>query len=303
MKSDPNLMKRYFLGGASPKERAGLESQYFADAEIFEELVAVENDLIDSYVRGRLSNLERQQFEQQYLNSSQRWARVEFARTLTKVAHEAERSVPAKVSFWRRVAAPFRQAHPSLQWAFVASAIVLLVASGSWLVRQNQELRAELQRARAPQSGLRQAPPVEDEQLAAKAQKDQSAAGPEVARLEPSVLPELSLSLNPGISRSNQTGQEVLALSSSASWVRLKLSLDDDDHAAYEAVLETAEGREIQRVADLRSHVIGGRRIVTLRLPTRLVQPGDYIVKLNASNGSPAGAEEVEVYSFRTVRK
>jgi hypothetical protein len=302
MNSNPNLMKRYFLGAASPEERTGLENKYFADAEIFEELLAVENDLIDSYARGRLSNLEKEQFEQHYLNSPQRRVRVEFARSLTQVAQEAKQSASFEgVSFWWRLTAPLRQSRPMLRWAFVTSAVALVVASGAWLVRQNHELRSGPQPA--SQSELRQQLPVNNDESSLQAKKNQAAAAPEIAKLDAPVLPELTLSLNPGISRSNQAGQQVLALPSSVSSARLQLSLADDDYAGYEAVLETAEGREIQKIVGLKAHVRDGKRIVTLRLPLRLIKPGDYIVKLNAKNRSSSGEEEVEVYSFRTVRK
>jgi anti-sigma factor RsiW len=297
MKSDPNPMKRYLLGRASPEERTGFENLYFADAGMFEELVAVENDLIDAYVRGRLSNLETQQFEKYYLTSPQHWTRVEFARTLAKITCEIPHS-PAEeeVPFWRHLAVP-----PRLRWVLVASAVAL-VASGSWLVRQNQSLRGELQQARTTESDLRQRLATKNED-AVLGEKDQTAAGTKVAALEMPALREFTLALNPGMSRSNQTGQNVIAVPSSASTVRLQLNLDDDDHAAYEVVLETAEGHKIQSTGSLKSHVLSGRKAVIVRLPLRLIPTGDYVVRLNATNESQAGAEEIGVYSFRILRK
>ena len=48
---DEILMRRYLLGSLPQDERTSLEGGYLADAGLFEELVAAENDLIDYYVR------------------------------------------------------------------------------------------------------------------------------------------------------------------------------------------------------------------------------------------------------------
>ena len=64
------------------EERTRFEDVYFADAEHFEELVGMENDLIDSYIWGTLSDSERQQFQQCYANRPDRRARIDFATAL-----------------------------------------------------------------------------------------------------------------------------------------------------------------------------------------------------------------------------
>ena len=46
-------MTRYLLGDLPEIEQTAVEQEYFADPEKFEEVWAVENDLVDRYVRGR----------------------------------------------------------------------------------------------------------------------------------------------------------------------------------------------------------------------------------------------------------
>ena len=68
------LARRYLLGTLPEDERQRVEDLYFSKPERFEELVAAENDLIDSYVRRALSSSEARLFESNYLSSPERWA-------------------------------------------------------------------------------------------------------------------------------------------------------------------------------------------------------------------------------------
>jgi len=48
-------------------------------------MVALENELVDSYVRGDLSESEKQEFEQGYLTSAQAEKNLQFARCLPPI--------------------------------------------------------------------------------------------------------------------------------------------------------------------------------------------------------------------------
>jgi hypothetical protein len=51
------------LEDVSDEEQMSLEQHYFVDDSAFEQLSALEDELIDSYVRGELAGPERKQFE------------------------------------------------------------------------------------------------------------------------------------------------------------------------------------------------------------------------------------------------
>ena len=74
--------RRYLLGQMSQEEATEFESEFFADDDLFEEMSSLENDLIDSFVRGELSERERRQFETGYITCQARRENVEFARQL-----------------------------------------------------------------------------------------------------------------------------------------------------------------------------------------------------------------------------
>jgi len=73
---------RYLLGLCSLREAVEVEKRYFTDDDFFEELSALENELMDAFVRDELSAPERQKFERGYLISPARRANVEFAKAL-----------------------------------------------------------------------------------------------------------------------------------------------------------------------------------------------------------------------------
>jgi hypothetical protein len=300
--ANETLMRRYLLGDTSQEERSSLEDQYFADADMFEELVAAEHDLIDSYVRGGLKESEKQRFELRYGKSPHRRARVDFASALSQVSRQA--AFAEKASLRETVWAFSLGKRPLLRLAFAVAALVL-VAGGSWLTVQNQRLRVELQQALAGQAELRRQEDALRRQVGSlegnpQGQAQDNRESSEIAKLE-TLVPELTVTLTSGMARSVGGRQNTLILPPAESGVRLQLVLDQDEYAIYEAVIRTAEGMEIRRVEELKSQQADHGRAVVLRLPSKLIRPGDYIVTLNGSNGE--GTEEAEAYSLRVVRR
>jgi len=305
--TDEILMRRYLLGDLPQEERARLENRYLADAEVFEEFLAIENDLIDSYVKGQLTEDDRQKLETAYLNSPQRRERVEFARALSEVSASANQAVVAQnVPPWKKVWAAFSVRPRMPQWLFAAAALGI-VMSGSWLMVQNQRLRVDLQQALAGQAQLRGEQESLRQRIAGleanpKDQPRRNQQNPEVAELETPAGPEVTLRLTPGIARGPGRPQKTLFLPPTTSQLRLQLMLDRYEYKIYEAVLLTAERKEVSRGKALQSHSIDGSTVVTWRLPAHSIQSGDYIVQLM---GQPASGslEDVESYSFRLLRR
>src|SRR5262245_29944427 len=73
---------RYLLGTATADEQRLLEEKYFSDQGFFDQVVAVEKELLDNYARGRLSARECELFEGHYLAHPKRRARAKTASAL-----------------------------------------------------------------------------------------------------------------------------------------------------------------------------------------------------------------------------
>jgi hypothetical protein len=149
------LMIRYLLGDAPEDEQIRIEERFFTDDEYFEQLLALEDDLIDDYVNGELTDREREQFEEYFLASPTRRQRVEFAKTfmragsllpLAEIAMPGE-ARPEPVPWWRTVMVFWRA--QSLPRRFALAASVVLALGGSWLIVDTMRLRNHVEQLQA----------------------------------------------------------------------------------------------------------------------------------------------------------
>ena len=85
MVAEENQTRRYLLGELDETEEIRLEDAAFADAETLAFVQSIENDLIDEYVRGELSESEVVKFERRFLTSEDRRRKIEYARTFLEL--------------------------------------------------------------------------------------------------------------------------------------------------------------------------------------------------------------------------
>src|SRR5215203_3217292 len=153
MKADLNseeLITRYLLGELTEEQQIEIEDRAFSDQEYLGTITAVENDLIDEYVRHELSDRERRQFESRFLASAERRKRVEFAKALAGVAVEAP-AVQKDVAGWSwrdALYAFLNGLNPAARFA-TAAAMLLLLVGGAWLLTTTWRLRRQLTQLQA----------------------------------------------------------------------------------------------------------------------------------------------------------
>src|SRR5262249_43486507 len=136
----------------------------FVDDEFAERLSAVENDLVDTYVRGELSNQKLERFDSYYLASPKRREKVRIARAFQI---HAERAVaagrvavapgPPQTDATSDTPIPQR----TLLWSFftvprlvLTTAAILGLAGVGWLVFELSLLRSQVDQAQAPRIAL-----------------------------------------------------------------------------------------------------------------------------------------------------
>ena len=56
---DINVIRQYLLGQALDADRAEVEERLMADDRIYDDLLAIEDELIDEYLGGQLSQVEQ----------------------------------------------------------------------------------------------------------------------------------------------------------------------------------------------------------------------------------------------------
>src|SRR5437773_1918909 len=123
-------LKQYLLGEISEAERDQIEQQYLANKDSFDQLLAVEDDLVDEYARGELGAREREQFERKLLATPLQREKLRQTRRLlesmrahTLNATRALKREPAKATSWFSIFGARRM--PAFAGAF---ALLLLFA-------------------------------------------------------------------------------------------------------------------------------------------------------------------------------
>jgi len=322
--NNETLIARYLLGELSEEQQVEIEDRAFVDQNYLASITAVENDLIDEYVRNELSGAERQRFEKRFLASAERRKRVEFARALAGVV--SEQAVPKKItvqetkswSWMDSIYAFINGLTPAAKMAFVSAVPLLLIGVG-YLSIETLRLRRELTELSAQnqsqQNSQQQALEVErhrNQELNAqlnqeKQQREQtdeslrelSEAGDAV---NPAPRPVIaSLTLLPGLSRGGDN-KPSLVLPEDARLVRLQIGIDPEEpYKSFVVDLRTSAGSQVWTRENLKARNRRGARAVGLTIPATALKSGEYELRLRGVTESGA-AEDVGFYYFN-VRK
>jgi anti-sigma factor RsiW len=292
---DEVLLTKYLLGNLSETEQVEVEDRAFADADYMNALEASEADLIDSYVRGGLSQSDRRAFERRFLTSANRRRKVEFARALARVAAESreiETLAPRQslLSLLRAWTPPLRAA--------AVVALFCIVGSG-WLIFQHAAMRSQIgilenqrREFESRERVLQQQVASEQQSRVTTAPKPQTTATPTVA----------SLVLLPGLSRA-RTQVEQLVLTPSTQIAHIDIQLEDrDNYTRYRAELRTRRGEDVLTRANLLRHrTSAGGYAVSFDIPSSALAAGGYELALK---GVAEGRTVVDIsYHYFGVRK
>lgn len=283
-------MAQYLLGQLSEQEQAELEVQYLMDDALFEELLAIEDELRDTYVRGELSRADREAFEQRLLILPHQKEKQEFARTLRQYLVQAGTSsgLPARrVSKWESLLRILGAQPRTVLIPALSTTLLVLVAGSWWLVRRSTQSSRIASGAASTAGGL-----------PAKASEPQARTSTPSAEQEATTA---AFVLTPGLIRGGEQESTPLVIPGGASRVRLEARFEAD-YLSYQAVLQTAEGKRIWSEGNLNAQSSPSGKRVFLDLASSLLPPGDYILTLRGSavSGRP---ETVAEYAFRVAKR
>ena len=136
------IIQRYLLGELTEVEQEALEQQYFNDRLLFEQMVQAENALVDRYARGLLSPEVRDRFERYYLAHPKRRERAKFAEALAVKLDQINEVAAAPPVQRESLWGRLLDSvrGPRLAWAL--SLVVLLLAAGAvWFLSETRQLR------------------------------------------------------------------------------------------------------------------------------------------------------------------
>ncbi len=294
------------------------------------ELENVEAELIDEYVWGELSELQRRLFEDNFLRAPRRRRPLSFALGFAPIlkSYLEERGAPQSSGEVSPVESrPFRNlsawvARPAWSMALAAT-LVAAIIGGVWLFVGKLRLETRLDQAHSAQAALAESEASSRRQMAEQRARGESlkvellaersqraslereleavrAAGDKLARKAGLGSFLASVWLTPGLLRGGGETERVI-IPADASLLQLLLDLGVDDYASYRASLHEAAGDELWSQAKLQAESFDSRVAVDVTLPTKLLLVGDYYIRLS---GATTGGE-LELagrYYFRILR-
>jgi len=267
--ADKQEMRGYLLGTLDTDRRTQLEDTMLSAPEIYEELLIDEEELIDQYVSGGLSQFERQQFETYFLITAERQKNLRFGQLLKRylISHHPQtdraaaatphvgKSAPAKKSFSFSLSslATLR----AMAWSVIVVALCGLLVL-CWL---------------ALRSPLRSVQQSDDLVVTV-------------------TLPSRSTT------REDTTPQRVNVPPKGYN-LKLELGLANASFRNYKSEL-FRENKSVQTDGELRIESKGDQFVVPVTITGEMLSPGDYQVKL--SGVLESGVDEfIEKYSFRVI--
>lgn len=309
---DDRLLTRYLLGALPEQQAERLHELSFTDEELAVRLDALENDLVDGYVRGELSPEDLSQFKTFYLSSSGRQQKVAFAAGLLALERrtgaasaraQADKELgPSQVkkkapSSWRMFLVP--------RFAFQGALAALLIAVllSGYLLFQNLQLRKQVTEAQAQHA----TGDLRTQELERQLNQERTARAEALNQLQQArqshpnldALKTLAVVLPAPMRGSAQI--PTVHLHPGTDLMVLVLSLESDDFPVYRAALrDPVANQSLWRSTNLKSTSAGERKAVAVSLPAAALKQQNYVIDLT---GVPirGGAEVIGSYPFRVV--
>lgn len=268
---DQETLRQYLLGNLLPEESAPLEERLLTDGDFYQELLILEDELVDQYLSGDQSIAERESFEAHFLLTPERQEKVRFSRTLKKYLDHTEQEranennvveVPAPV----HVLVAGRDSTRSPFFSFLSRNPILSYSLAAIVV-------------------------LVIGAVTWMALKNPGSQGPSHV---------LAVVLTPGLTRDG--GQITkISIPPGTDTLQLKLQLPKADYASYRARLVAEERSELWSGDDLKPVLSNATTFIEANIPSRLVKPGDYEVKVSGRLSS-GQFEDTQRFTFRVSR-
>jgi hypothetical protein len=278
--------RRFLLGYLDEGEHQIVAERLTTDAAYLELVLQAESELMEDYLGDQLSKEERERFDRYVLTNQQQVDQLNLMKGLRASATvRAASNSPPLVATIEPASTPSRRwLNPS--WAsnsvaklsITAIVLVIVVVVGTIIVWRNQtseinssRLSEELIKLNAQQS------------LSANAIYNGFIIGP----------------LKGGLIRDEQA-VKAFTIPKTEELVQLRLQIGAGDYQSFQAVLLTAENRELFTLPNLKATNIGGERVVVIYLPAKILTPGDYQLRLSGVTQNNQ-AVYLGRYNFRIV--
>lgn len=298
-------MIQYLLSELSEQEAESLESACLANDLLFEELLAIEAELTDDYIRGVLVGRRREGFERHLSNSTEREKNIQLAELVTGSRSDGSGSAPLDP---RRQDVLMSSAHNSLNprrlfvnaSLAVAALVILLIGLGLFLKGKAPTVvgspRDETAQNAKTTSSESTPPPPGDAATGGPGSQPSDKPGTMVKRGSAATF-----ALTSGMERDAGNLNEI-KIPVGVDRVRLAIDVTGSAYVAYNASLTKVEGTIIlsrHNLPVLRS--TKGQTLV-VDLPAQSLPTGDLFLTVSGVGKSRTAEEIVGKYFLRTQR-
>jgi outer membrane murein-binding lipoprotein Lpp len=304
-------LRRYMLGELTELEQQAYEGRLLSEDEMFrevEELVeVVQDEVVEDYLAGELSETQRRIFEQYQLVCPKIHEMRLVQEALRKYPKRQVRrqTISERLRLWFQ---PALRPAPAL----AAALTFLLIAGGIWSIREFGQLSGKVDQASLHSSmlsskveSLQRELDQERRDRDALSQQLVAAARSGVERVsqtQQSFAPRetggiLSFALLPGLQRSSGAAARIV-LSSGQNVLELKLDIGLDEYVSYQATVFNSATEMIVEQQHLSAVHIADRVYVLVHLPRPILRDDDYLVILRGVNRN-GNVEMLDRFSFR----
>jgi hypothetical protein len=286
--NDNHKIKLYLLGAATEEERRQVEELLFLEDDYEEQIKVVEDDLIENYLSGNLSDDEKNRFERHFLTTPQHRENVNRARSLRNYVFsqldekEFVENKGDSESLWSVWMTFFRK-YSTLGFA-VASAILLAVLGLFFInnVSEKQRLNTQISEKTVLQEKITDL----EKQLNTERERNQSLTNQlestreQIAQTTPPNLQETPLPKITTVKRERETA--AIKNPESSKITRKQLIL-----ISQTAVLELSAGQTMNGSEDVKTVVITPKtKNLQLKLAVESNEYRHFSVEVNTEDGN-----------------
>lgn len=281
------LLIRYLLGKASEAEQEEIEAKFFADNDLFEQMIVVENDLIDSFIRGSLTADEEELFKTQYFTTETRSNRVNVSKAFISVATESrlkdasEKKLETEKRPW---IAWLQQPIGGFAWARVGMAVLFIAVSlfGGYFLWRYGKQENEIVKTPVPSPMPLSSPTpvlVKTNPTPPQPSNEENKNTPEkgTPKQEPLKSVIATLVLSGGAVRGGSSSS-MLTINDSTSRVNIKIKINNTPYASYQGIIKRVAGEEIWR-----GNLSRKGSSVEVTISAQKFSQGDYIITVEGT--------------------
>lgn len=300
---------RYLLGQLGDSEQRQLEERLMTQADLFQQVQVLEDELIDEYLKNTLSAQDRADFEKHFLAAPERRQKLKFAgafRSYLATANAGTEEERSKSSFWQTFWAELRTPAPALRYGF-AALLVGVLFGGLRMASTIQRLNTQVAQIRTEKGSLQEREQQLQQQLEQQRRRSQeleqqlALTQAQVRKPPATSLSPLVVFLTAGLVRDSGTLKRIM-LTSETRLVELWLELADPKYDNYRVVLQDDEGSEVLALNKAKPQRLGSNQFIVVTLPAKDLPTHDYLLKL--SGASKTGElDPINSYSFGIRRR